>query len=608
MFFKCKCCKGCVVCQDDFNRTAGDTVGNDWNEDVGDWDIVATASGEGALQNTNYPATLTRETSCGTNPASHTITIDFLGTPTPFPRSSSVTVKWTPINTHYPNQHRLYLGERNAVPGAVDDGVFVQLAYYAAFTASIRLGNRVAGVDTWLTDELTIGDMDTYYAGGSTWSSGEPQLQVTLCWESVEFYFGVEMWKSYRKLTTTIETPTGAIYTLTAMAINACDMIPQIEAVEGYARWDDLVWSITGPDSGSCPYCGQCTYAYDPTGVHDLGTWAYTSSGGTFTRNASGDLELTSTTVTWLAQVPEIYSLSLDYNIDWSATAPSFSVSDGTTTLSFSKSLSGEQAVAVTVNGSGASTIYAPLASSSLSICYTTDSVKITVGTSLQEYACTPPSEPSAGVVVFTAGSDILTLSNIKVARTDAVSILKRNCPPCDDYGTPCYICSEGTPATYQWVLVELDTAIHFEDGVTACPTSGECTGGFCEADSPIAFLAELASGVACSTFSGSAQCQFLEAVPYVIQNYTVSGSLVGGPGTLHVSFEVQGMVAAAPPTFCSGSAVVNYSTDEDLCSGDTFTLTRIGDEFREITSVCTPDGKVWGVRFPATITLTFLP
>lgn len=473
MYFKCgTCCRGCTVCSDDFNRTVGDTVGNDWYEDVGDWDIVATASGEGALQNTNYPATLTREVGCGTDPASHTITIDYLGTPTPFPRSSSVTVKWTPLNTYDPSTHRLYLGNRNATPGAIDDGIFVQVKYYVAVTASIRLGNRVAGVDTWLTDELTIGDRTPTYAGSSSWVSGEPQFQVTLCWEPVEFYFGVEMYRSYRKVAASISTPTTAVYTLEAMAINACDMIPQIEAVDGYARWDDLVWSITKPDAAKCPYCGSCTFAADMTTVDDLGTWAYTSSGGTFARNASGDLELTSTTATWIVDLPTRVSFSMSYVADWVGSSPTMTVEVGGIQLSFSKSLTPEQVVAVTVGGSGATSIYAPISSSTLSICFTGEKIVVVVGTSRQEYDYTDPGGTTN--VVLSAGSTIVTVSELVALRSSDDSVAGLGCIPCDvDTPVDCSVCPPDAFAPYGAMVITASVDITWESRLGFVSTGG---------------------------------------------------------------------------------------------------------------------------------------
>lgn len=437
----CGCCD--PVFTDDFNRADSSDIGASWVE------ISSGAEIKSNTLQTSSPALI--RTTGVTHP---TVVIDS----TTYAGSSKVSVKWTPLDTVNPNTSHVVLGQRDILGGtAISRYIGLELKCDSSGIAPTISARLYAAGPTYVTDSLLIGwDDGPQYTSSSTPSGSDKFFDVTLCWEAENQY---TTFRGQMKVKATISSYTGAFYTLEA-TITGAPTIQDVflESEAGDARWDDFSWSKTAPDFPECPYCGQCLFAADMTTADDNGTAAYSSSGGTFARNVTtGALELTSTTATWLVDLPARSSLSLTYSADWSGASPTFDVEIGGIRLQISKTITPDQVIAVTVNGSGATSIYTSLTNDFVSICFNAEKIVVATTTTHNEYT----SLENTGYVnlAMTAGSSKVSVTEIQALRSDDTSVARLGCTPCDlDTDTDCSVCPPAAFAPYGAVIVTHET------------------------------------------------------------------------------------------------------------------------------------------------------
>lgn len=429
------CCPECTIFDDNFNRTNSTDLGSGWevitSEVItGTWEIQS-----------NTLACMASPGIVRATAATPGLIIDDVG----YLKSAKVSIKWLPIESSLPVTQRLHLGyiapETN--PDQVRYSIFLQTrtgTVDGQQSIFVRLGYVKNFDDYWLTDDLPIGWADADYTGEDTYTTGEKYFLLTLCWEPRSVY-GT---RDIMDVTGTITTYTGTHYTLEGTiyepGLNTSKAI--LEHLEGLSRYDDLTWKVTKPDAPKCPWCGQCLFAADMTTADDQGVAAYSHSGGTFARNATtGALEATSTAASWLVDLPARHRLSVTYTANWSGASPSFTITDGPVVLAFSK-VSGNQSVAVTVNGTSAGTITADIDNNTLEICFGAEEVLVQLGDGQNVYG----TEANTGYVnlSISAGEVEITLQEITASRTDSKAVTRYGCEPCDLAPVPmCEVCPE---------------------------------------------------------------------------------------------------------------------------------------------------------------------
>jgi len=424
MFCKC-CCK--PVLTDDFNRADNTDLGSSW---------VEISSGAEIKSNTLQIASpgLIR-TEGITYPS---VTVDSVN----YSGSSKVSVKWTPLDTSNPVVSHVIFGQRDILGGtAISRYIGLELTCDSSGIAPTISARLYTAGPTYITDPLPIGwDDGPFYTSGASYDASDKYFDITLCWEPMRYYSLYS--RTGMAVKATIGSYTGAFYTLEGV-VSGAPTIQDVflECSSGTARWDDFSWRRTKPDFVNCPYCGQCLFAADMTTAGDQGTAAYSSSGGTFARNVTtGALELTSTTATWLVDLPARNSLSLNYSADWAGSSPTFDVEIGAIRLQISKTLTPEQVIAVTVNGSGATSIYTSLTNSTLNICFNAEKIVVDTATTHNEYTSTD----NTGYVnlKMTAGSSKVSVTEIRSLRTDNAGVTNLNCSPCNvSITVDCEVC-----------------------------------------------------------------------------------------------------------------------------------------------------------------------
>lgn len=444
------CCQCDPILTDNFDRADSADLGSNWTQIVEGGEIL-----EGKLQTTGpclikvtYPPFI--------GPG---ITIDSVN----YYGSTKVSIKWTPLDNAIPSRHRLHLGTMDSFTygDVVSQSIFVELS--GGWTGgpgpsvTMRLGYVAGATDVWLTDELPIGwDDGPFYTSSETPSETDKYFDVSLCWEAEDLY---TTFRGGMLVRATISSYTGAHYTLEGHVPGQVVVsYAFIESIDN-ARWDDFSWTKTTPDFPKCPTCLQCLFAADMTTPEDQGIQPYTYSGGTLTRNlTTGAIEITSTTATWRVDLPARSSLSLNYDADWTGASPTFDVEIGPVKLQISKTLTPEQVIAVTINGSGASSIYTTLDNSTLSVCFLNNRVVVTAGGSTMDYETTD----ATGYVnlAMTAGSNMVSVTEIRATRSDDYSIAALGCEPCNLVTSPCVICSPDEFTPYGLLYVDANVTV----------------------------------------------------------------------------------------------------------------------------------------------------
>lgn len=461
------CCGACDFCADGFDREPSATVGGGWREAIGDWEIIETTGVTGgAVTNTEAPAVLTMDAPCNLSAPPMSLLIDVEGIPTYFAASSRVVIDWIPSAAELPSRHRLGLGyiptpSTGDPPIPIRGGVYLEVAYTEDGILTMRLGSGNEVAWTWLTDELPIGNAKDLahndggtYLGKSAFEVGEQSCQLSLCWEPISGY-GMRDLAFVRG---SVLTPTGTLYTLEGVSADQDGRHPILQAITGFARWDNMSWQATAPDAEECPTCGDCTYAKDTTSAIDDTLAAYVTS-GTVVRNAStGKIEVTSGGAAWRAQIPAQNHFMLTYEGDWAGASPSITVTDGAVVVQISKAIS-VQSVTVITNGTTHSSFTVPLSTSFLQICFGHTQVTIHVGATTVQYT-TAENEGYVGIELQ-AGDTPVTFSGLTVLSTRMKDVIKLNCSPCLGPIPPCELCPE-VPAAY--ALIDAAVLTEFSD------------------------------------------------------------------------------------------------------------------------------------------------
>lgn len=480
MFCKC-CCK--PVLTDDFNRADNTDLGSSW---------VEISSGTEIKSNTLQIASpgLIR-TEGITYPS---VTVDSVN----YSGSSKVSVKWTPLDTSNPVVSHVIFGQRDILGGtAISRYIGLELTCDSSGIAPTISARLYTAGPTYITDSLPIGwDDGPFYTSGASYDASDKYFDITLCWEPMRYYSLYS--RTGMAVKATIGSYTGAFYTLEGV-VSGAPTIQDVflECSSGTARWDDFSWRRTKPDFVNCPYCGQCLFAADMTTADDQGTAAYSSSGGTFARNVTtGALELTSTTATWLVDLPARSSLSLTYDADWAGSSPTFTVALGFASVAITKSGS-LQSVTATINGTPQASFTAPLDSNTISICFLDKRVVVTVGTSSQDYET--PDNSGYTNVVLTAGTSMVSVGTVRATRSDEFSITTLGCDPCNLVTSPCVVCSPDDFSPYGLLYVSAAvevvadlpiralnaTGVGWMTDLTAINAVGPCTPGWTSPEFP---------------------------------------------------------------------------------------------------------------------------